>query len=66
MKTIFVAFPTMHDSEATDTIKDIFENAEYPERVNLSVYNLYINESNNNDYSIERYVVRSQLPIYDC
>ena len=40
MKTIFVAFPTMHDSEVTDTIKDIFENAEYPERVNLSVYNL--------------------------
>jgi len=49
VKTIFVAFPTMHDSEATDTIKDIFENAEYPERVNLSVYNLYINESNNNE-----------------
>jgi len=52
VKTIFVAFPTMHDSEATDTIKDIFENAEHPERINLSVYNLYINESNNTELMI--------------
>lgn len=52
MKTIFVAFPTMHDSEAVETIKDIYENAEHPERIHLSVYNLYINESNNTQLSI--------------
>lgn len=44
MRTIFVAFPTMHDEEVDKTIDDIFLNAKYKDRINLSVYNQFTDE----------------------
>jgi hypothetical protein len=41
MKTIFVVFPALDDSEVIPTVIDAFKKAKHPERINLGIALLY-------------------------
>lgn len=57
MKKIYVSIPCLHDSEIFETISDIYNNSDFPERINVSV--AFFFKSLDKEYLNE---IKKQLP----